>query len=272
VSGRRFATLRYLSDRLWLFGLRQASASIFGGFLLALILITDVWFPFPSIHRYDALFVAAVVFQVFLLAARLETPREAFIVLVFHLLATAMEVFKTSDAIGSWRYPGEATLKIGNVPLFAGFMYSAVGSYLVRSRRVLDLRFTRYPPLWASVLAAVLIYANFFTHHFVPDIRWLLLAWIVVLYGRSWVHFRLGLQNRRMPTLLGMFLVSFFIWIAENASTYARIWVYPNQAAGWRPVGTSKLLAWFLLIMMSFVLTTLTHPVARCRDNGEPES
>jgi uncharacterized membrane protein YoaT (DUF817 family) len=267
-----FKAVGHLADRLWLFGLRQASASMFGGFLLALILLTSVWYPFTPVARYDALFVAAVLFQLFLLVAKLETPREALIVLVFHVLATAMEVFKTSDAIGSWSYPGEAVLKVGNVPLFAGFMYSAVGSYLVRSRRVLDLRFTHYPPTWLSVAMAVLVYANFFTHHYLWDIRWALLAFVVVLYCRSWVHFRLGVQNRRMPTLLGMFLVSLFIWLAENVATYARIWVYPQQSDGWRPVELSKLLAWFLLIMMSFVLTTLTHPVTRCRDDGEPES
>ncbi|MEO2092172.1 MAG: DUF817 domain-containing protein [Gemmataceae bacterium] len=270
MSRSLFGALAYLADRLWLFGLRQASASVFGGFLLAVILLTKLWYPFTAVARYDALFAAAVLFQVFLLVAGLETLREALIVLVFHLLATAMEVFKTSDAIGSWQYPGVAALKVGNVPLFAGFMYSAVGSYLVRSRRVLDLRFTRYPPTWATVLMAALVYANFFTHHYLWDIRWPLLGFITLLYGRSWVHFRLGHQNRRMPTLVGMLLVSVFIWIAENVATYARIWVYPDQANGWQPVGVSKLLAWFLLIMMSFVLTTLTHPVSRCDPAGRP--
>ena len=263
TSRRLFAAVGYVADRLWLFGLRQASASMFGGFLLALIVLTKVWYPFTAVARYDVLFVAAVLFQLFLLVAKLETLREAFIVLVFHLLATAMEVFKTSDAIGSWSYPGEAVLKVGNVPLFAGFMYSAVGSYLVRSRRVLDLRFTHYPRTWLTVLMAALVYANFFTHHYIWDIRWPLVAFVVALYARSWVHFRLGHQDRRMPTLVGMFLVSFFIWVAENVATFARIWVYPDQADGWRPVEVSKLLAWFLLIMMSFVLTTLTHPVNR---------
>ncbi len=272
MTSRVLKAVGDFAGRLWLFGLRQASASMFGGFLLALILLTNVWYPFTLVARYDALFVAAVLFQLFLLVAKLETLREALIVLVFHVLATAMEVFKTSDAIGSWSYPGEAGLKVGNVPLFAGFMYSAVGSYLVRSRRVLDLRFTRYPPTWLTVLMAALVYANFFTHHYTWDIRWPLLAFVVVLYARSWVHFRLGVQDRRMPTLVGMFLVSLFIWIAENVATYARIWVYPDQADGWRPVELSKLLAWFLLIMMSFVLTTLTHPVARCRPDGELES
>ena len=126
---------------------------------------------------------------------------------------------------------------IGNVPLFAGFMYSAVGSYLVRVRRVFDLRYTRYPPKAATVVVAALIYVNFFSHHYVTDIRWPLVAAVAALYGRSWVYFRLGRQDRRMPTLVSTALVALFIWLAENVATYAKVWVYPDQSAGWRPVG-----------------------------------
>jgi uncharacterized membrane protein YoaT (DUF817 family) len=248
---------RYFADRLVLFGVRQASASAFGGYLLFLIVLTKLWYPVEGIARYDFLFLAALGFQLYLLAARLETPREAVIVFAFHLLATAMEVFKTSDGIRSWSYPGDAVLRVGNVPLFAGFMYSAVGSYLVRVRRVFDLRYTYYPPKWATVVVAALIYVNFFSHHFVPDIRWPLVAAVAVLYGRSWVYFRLGRQDRRMPTLLSTVLVALFIWVAENVATYARVWVYPNQTAGWQPVGLSKLVSWFLLVVMSFVLALL---------------
>jgi uncharacterized membrane protein YoaT (DUF817 family) len=57
-----------------------------------------------------------------------------------------------------------------------------------------------------------------------------------------------------MPLLLGFVLVAFFIWIAENISTFARIWIYPNQQQGWDMVGISKLTAWFLLMQLSFVL------------------
>ena len=39
----------------------------------------------------------------------------------------------------------EGMLRIGGVPLFTGFMYAAVGSYLVRVYRLFDLRFDRYP-------------------------------------------------------------------------------------------------------------------------------
>ena len=91
----------------WLFGIKQASASIFGGYLLFLILLTKFWYPFETLYRNDFLFLAALGFQLTLLVLRLESPREAAVILIFHVVATAMEVFKTSDAIGAWHYPGE---------------------------------------------------------------------------------------------------------------------------------------------------------------------
>ncbi len=90
----------------WLFGIKQASASIFGGYLLFLILLTKFWYPFETLYRNDFLFLAALGFQLALLALRLESLREAAVILIFHVVATAMEVLK-SDAIGAWHYPGE---------------------------------------------------------------------------------------------------------------------------------------------------------------------
>ncbi len=62
-----------------------------------------------------------------------------------------------------------------------------------------------------------------------------------------------------MPVLLSCFLGAFFVWIAENVSTYANIWIYLNQADGWQMVPAGKLVAWFLLMMLSFVLVTLVN-------------
>jgi uncharacterized membrane protein YoaT (DUF817 family) len=54
------------------------------------------------------------------------------------------------------------------VPLFSGFMYAAIGSYMARAWRLLDLRFVGYPPLGAPWLLAVAAYVNFFSHHYLP--------------------------------------------------------------------------------------------------------
>ena len=71
-----------------------------------------------------------------MLAFRLETWREARVILIFHVVGTVMELFKTSA--GSWVYPEASLLHIGAVPLFSGFMYAAVGSYIARVWRIFD--------------------------------------------------------------------------------------------------------------------------------------
>ena len=71
--------------------------------------------------------------------------------------------------------------KVAGVPLFSGFMYAAVGSYLCQAWRTFDLRVSHYPPV-ATTVIAVLVYANFLTHHYVWDLRVpLALAMLVVL-------------------------------------------------------------------------------------------
>jgi uncharacterized membrane protein YoaT (DUF817 family) len=237
-----------------LFGLKQAWACVFGAALLAGIILTNYWVPDFGLHRYDLLFCYAVAIQVLLLLFRLESVREMGVILLFHLLATGMELFKTHAAIGSWAYPGEAVIRIENVPLFAGFMYSAVGSYLARVWRGFEFKFERFPPLWIACTLAGLSYLNFFTHHYTFDIRWILIAGIIVAYARTRVLFRPDQRHRRMPLLIGLGLVSMFIWIAENLATYAKAWIYPNQANGWQLIGPEKWTAWFLLMQLSFIL------------------
>lgn len=240
------------------FGLKQAWACLFGGALLALIIATKyLWPDGAALARYDFLFLAALGLQAGLLAGRLETLGEAKVILVFHLVGTAMEIFKT--AAGSWIYPEENLFRIAGVPLFSGFMYAAVGSYIARITRIFDLRYSAYPPLWATALLAVAIYVNFFSHHFVADIRIVLFAATAVLFLRTVVHYRVFRFRHRMPLLLGFLLVALFIWIAENVGTWSRAWIYPGQANGWTPVSISKLGAWYLLMIISFVLVSFVH-------------
>ena len=246
-----------LSLELWHFGLKQARASLFGGLLLIGILVTRIYYPDTGIARYDFLFLYAVLIQICLVVFRLESIRELLVIFLFHGLATLMEIFKTSDSIGSWEYPGSGILMAGNVPLFAGFMYSAVGSYIARSWRLLDLSFTRFPPLLLATTLAVLAYLNFFTHHYIVDIRWVLLIGCGFAYFRCSVHFMAWKERRSMNLLVGFALIAFFVWSAENAATFAQIWIYPNQKNGWEPVGWGKLSAWFLLIQLSFCLIYL---------------
>ena len=250
------------------FGLKQAWACLFGGTLLALIIATKYLWPHDAaLARYDFLFLGALALQVGLLAGRLETLGEAKVILIFHVVGTAMEVFKTGA--GSWIYPEENLFRIGGVPLFSGFMYAAVGSYIARITRIFDLRYTGYPPLWTTALLAVAIYVNFFSHHFVVDVRIVLFAATAVLFLRTVVHFRVFRFRHRMPLLLGFLLVALFIWVAENIGTWSRAWIYPGQADGWTPVSIAKLGAWYLLMIISFVLVTFVHRPRRVEDDPD---
>ncbi len=257
---------------LWLFGLRQAYACMFGGYLLAVMIATKYWYPLESVHRYDFIFLAAVAFQLFLLLFKFETLREALVIVVFHLVATVMELFKTADAIGSWVYPEAYVLGIGNVPLFTGFMYSAVGSYIARIWRIFGFHYSGYPRYRWAMLLVLLIYLNFFTHHVVPDLRWLLLGATGLLFWKTQIYFRVDKVYRRMPLLFGWLLVAVFIWLAENIATFVNIWVYPSQAAGWNMVPLAKLSSWYLLMLLSFVLVSLVHGVQGYTAAGAPEA
>jgi len=240
------------------FGIKQAWACLFGGLLLLGMIVT--YYAYPAhlpVARYDALVLYAVGLQALFLITRLERPSEALVILIFHLVGTAMEVFKTD--VGSWVYPEENVLRIGGVPLFSGFMYAAVGSYFARCARVFEFRWQHYPNLWMTLALACAIYINFFSHHFLLDVRYVLFALTGLLFWRCQVHYRVWRWRHQMPLLLGFLLVSFFIWLAENIATFTQIWLYPNQESSWTLVSLQKLGSWYLLMIISWVLVTLIH-------------
>jgi uncharacterized membrane protein YoaT (DUF817 family) len=268
---RRFvAGERRLGARMWQrrptryayeflrFGIKQAWASLFGGIAVGLMLAT--WRFYPAgvpLARYDFLFLCMIAVQVILLATRLETLDEAKVILIYHLVGTAMELFKTS--VGSWIYPEPNFFRIGGVPLFTGFMYSCIGSYICRVWRLFDFHFTNHPPRWSLVLLSVAIYLNFFAHHYVPDLRLVLFAASIVLFGRTTIYFKVWRSYRTMPLLLGFVLVSLFIWLTENIGTLTKTWLYPSQHQGWALVSFGKLGSWFLLMLISYTLVTLIN-------------
>lgn len=224
--------------------------------MLALLLATHLWYPAGApIARYDLLVAGAILIQFGMLVFRLETHDEAWVILAFHIVGTLMEIFKTAH--GSWIYPESSVLRIGGVPLFSGFMYAAVGSYIARVWRIFGFRFTGYPPRWTTIALAAAIYINFFTHHWIYDIRWVLFLTTALLFARCRVWFRPWRTERTMPLLVGWFLVASFIWLAENLGTFARAWVYPAQRDGRALVSPEKLGAWYLLMIISFVLVSL---------------
>ena len=252
------------------FGVKQGWACLFGGIAVALMLATWRYYPASApLLRYDFLLLCMIAVQAVLLATRLETFDEAKIILIYHVVGTVMEIFKTS--IGSWIYPEPSFFRIGGVPLFTGFMYSCIGSYLCRAWRLLDFRFDHHPTRLSLILLSIAIYINFFAHHFVPDARWLLFAASIWLFGRTTIHFKVWRGWRSMPLLFGLVLVSLFIWLSENIGTFSKIWLYPSQRHGWSMVSFEKLGSWFLLLIISYTLVSLINaPRTIVRTQADP--
>ena len=260
LAGRPSHGLRGALIECAVFLAKQAWACIFGALLLIVILAARVWWPEDAaLARNDALTIAAVLIQIGMLAFRLESGRELWVIVLFHIAGTGMELFKTE--MGSWSYDADGVLRIGAVPLFSGFMYAAVGSYMVRVYRLHDLSFSRYPKVWATTVLAAAIYLNFFTHHFIWDFRWVLLAGVAVLWWPTRMHFRIWRVTPRAPQLLIFAGVALFIWLAENLATWGGAWLYPDQEAGWQLVGPQKIVSWFLLMIISVVVVTWVYPV-----------
>jgi len=242
------------------FAIKQAWAALFGGLMIGGILFVSL-VHLPLLSSYDWLFLFAITVQVGMLALRLEKPHEVITICLFHLTGLGMEPFKTSDSVGSWSYPGTAIFMIGNVPLFSGFMYAAVGSYIARAWRVLNLSFHHYPRRRYTILLAIAIYGNFFLDHYGYDIRYLLFAALVVLFARSSVSYSVNTTVRRMPLLVGFLLIALFIWLAENIGTYTKTWLYPSQLTQWHVVGVQKLGSWLLLMVISFIMVDILYYV-----------
>lgn len=241
------------------FALKQAWATIFGAALLVAFVLVKLLYPADAVlARNDFLVLAAVAIQVIMVATRLETLRELRVIILFHLVGTGMELFKTS--VGSWLYPGEGILHIGGVPLYSGFMYAAIGSYMVRVYRLFDLQFVNYPPRWLTGILALLVYVNFFSHHYIPDARYVLVAATFAVFGLCTMRFRVFRRRLRMPLLVSFIGVALFIWIAENVATWSNAWQYPNQEDGWQLVSIEKLVSWFLLMIVSVVLVAWIYP------------
>ena len=245
------------------FGVKEARACLFVALFFAAVFLVPRA-GVLGLPRYDVLLVAALAIQVWMVWAGLETWDELKAVCLFHLVGFALEVFKVSGGIQSWSYPDFAYTKVLGVPLFSGFMYAAVGSYIIQAWRLFDLWIRHHPPYWMAVFVALLIYVNFFTHHYIGDYRWYLAACALGLYARTTVVFRPLDRDRQMPLLLSFVLIGFFIWLAENISTFWGVWRYPNQLGAWSAVHVSKWSSWSLLVVMTFTIVAhLKHIKAR---------
>lgn len=260
---RNLAGVHRFAVELAYFTVKEARACLFAGLFFVAVFLMPRTGLF-GIARYDLLLLFALAVQSWMLWSKLETWDEVKAIGLFHVLGFALEAFKVSGSIQSWSYPDFAYSKVLGVPLFSGFMYAAVGSYIIQAWRLLDMRIVHHPPYWMATLIAALIYANFFTHHYIGDYRWYLAACALGLYARSTVIFRPYDRERRMPLLLGFVLTGFFIWLAENISTFFGVWKYPDQLGAWSAVHIGKWSSWSLLVLMTFtIVVNLKHIKSR---------
>lgn len=237
----------------FVFVVKQARACVFAGSFFVVLGLSNV-IPLFGLPRYDFLFIAALLIQLVLIWRKLETKEEAFMIMLFHVIGFCLELFKTSPGIGSWSYPEDAFFKVAGVPLYSGFMYSAVGSYIGQAWKIFKLEVKNYPKYWFSLPLAAAMYLNFFTHHWLPDLRWPLMALVVVVFAQTSVSFVVTDKRRAMPLVVSFVLIALFIWIAENISTYLGAWVYPYQTVTWNLVSLGKITSWFSLVIISIIL------------------
>jgi uncharacterized membrane protein YoaT (DUF817 family) len=251
-----------LREFLW-FGLKEALSCVFAGGFFVILAVSKLLPPGP-LPRYDLILIGALLLQAAMLWLRLETRDELKAICLFHLLGFALEAFKSHPAIGSWSYPEPGYTKLLGVPLYAGFMHAAVASYMIQAWRWLDLELEDAPDPRISAALALAIYLNFFTHHFIPDLRWGLAAALAWQMRRTRIRFTPWRHRLSLPLPLAFVLVGFFIWLAENAATLLGAWTYPDQRHGWQLVHAGKIGSWSLLVVMTFVIVAdLKHVKTR---------
>lgn len=266
------APLAWLAPEFGWFALKQVQAAAFPISVFALLALWKV-----AVHplgiplaRYDFLLAGCLVIQAWLVWAKWETLDELKVIGVFHMIGLCLELYKVHH--GSWFYPDPAFVKVWDVPLYSGFMYASVASYVTQAWRRFDLEMSHWPGLPATLASCVCIYANFFLSRWIGDYRWWIAAGVLVVFWKTKVHFTCREGRFTMPMLVAFALIGFFIWVAENFCTALGAWQYPNQVTGWQMVNWSKYSSWTLLAILSVTLIVWLKAVKAGRNAPSPPS
>ena len=243
----------FLFVECWSLMIKESAACIFAGTFFFILALSTV-LPLGALPRYDFILIMALLIQAMMVWSGLETRKELKALCLFHLFGLLLEIFKTSSTIGSWSYPEFAYSKVFGVPLYSGFMYAAVASYLQQAWRIFAAKVSHYPPTWLAITLALAIYLNFFTHHYIGDYRWVLIALLMIVFWPTRLHFQVFKSYWAVPIPFIFLGVGFAIWVAENIATFFGAWRYPNQQNGWQLVHLGKVSSWGLLIVLTFVI------------------
>lgn len=233
------------------FVLKQIQSCAFLFLLIGMLALTK-WMPLGALPRYDALLLGCVALQLGMVRLGLETWRDVGVITLFHLLGLGLEIHKIHA--GSWSYPEFSYLSVAGAPLYSGFMYSGVASYICLAWKRFDLELTGWPRLAWTLPLAALLYVQFFSSGWTLAHRMLMLGLAFVPFLRCWVAFSSGGRRLRMPMPVAYLLIGLMIWIAENIATFLGAWQYPYQAAGWVPVHATKWGSWTLLVLVSVII------------------
>lgn len=249
--------------QLFYFGIEQAKACLFPVIIFLTLALTQV-IEIPFMARYDFILFICLLTQLLMVIFRLETWDEVKVICVFHIIGLCLELYKTH--MGSWSYPEDAYTKLFGVPIYSGFMYASVASYMCQAWRRLDLKLVHWPANWLVILLCAAIYFNFYTHHYIYDLRWFLKIATLLIFFRTFVYFTVNKHIYKMPLSLSFLLIGFFIWIAENIATFFGAWRYPNQQEHWEIVHIGKISSWFLLVIVSFLIVALLKHLKENRE------
>jgi uncharacterized membrane protein YoaT (DUF817 family) len=244
------------------FGYHQAMSCIFPVAIFGTLALSSA-VELPFLYRYDAILLVLLAVQYAMYRSGLESRDELKVICVFHVIGLALEIYKVG--MGSWSYPEHAWTKLFGVPLYSGFMYASVASYMCQAWRRLKMDMTGWPGLAPAALLGGAIYLNFFTHHYMPDYRWWLTALVLAVFWRTWIIYRVRDVTYRMPLVLAFVLVGFFIWLAENIATFFNAWKYPDQQHVWQVVSFGKISSWFLLVIISVIIVAQLKHVKAAR-------
>ncbi|RZI49168.1 DUF817 family protein [Lactococcus kimchii] len=241
----------FIFQQLWDFFVKQLKAVLFGALIL-LGLGLSKYLTLPWLERYDWLLIYVLLIQVILLWTKFERAFDLIAIMIFHIMGMVLEIYKVK--FGSWTYPEPALFEIFNVPLYSAFMYSAIGSYIVRIIKEMDIEVKHWPRWYYLLGLSGAIYLNFFTDTHGFDYRDFLYIVILILFWKTKFTFKVGGVVHEWLAVIGFFLIGLFIYFAENIGSFFNAWRYSYQLTTWRLVDVGKISSWTLLIIITIII------------------